>query len=275
VPYNGTRADLSHDPVKIPNLAAGALIFLRSDVNAALETVERSYTREQVYESMRLPSSEAVYFTPGFSASVALRHGSRIGSLDGAPTQKLTYDDSSPIVSDTKQLAWFFTHAGAVTAENDQQFSSLIGAGRNKALTGMVTVDTPRTQAVAGFLSAYKKGIANLSADIRNRFATLVLTSLDSKPISQSARMLLSAGARVTNTPKANGGSGPPTLIEPVTGRIVLRNIEKATAVYSAALDGAGRRLGAPIAAKRNADGWEVVLGDFVTTWYEISVKRP
>jgi hypothetical protein len=248
VPYNGTRADLSHDPVKIPNLAAGALMFLRSDISPARETVARSYTREQVYESLRLPSSEGVYFTPGFSASVALRHGSRIRSLDGAPTQKLAYDDTSPIVSDTKELAWY---------------------------AGMVTVDTPRTQALIGFLSAYKRSARNLSADIGNKFATLVLTSLDAKAISQSSRMLLSAGSRVTNTPKPDGGRGPPTLIEPVTGRIVILALEKAAGVYSSPLDGAGRRLGTPIPAKRTDEGWEVTVGDPVTTWYEITVRRP
>ena len=257
VPYNGSRADLSHDPVKIPNLPAGALMFLRSDISAALETVARSYTREQVYESLRLPSSEGVYFTPGFPASVALRHGSRIRSLDGAPTQKLAYDDTSPIVSDTKELAWYFT------------------PNRNKALTGMVTVDTPRTQALIGFLPAYKQSVRNLSADIGNKFATLVLTSLDSKAISQSSRMLLSAGSRVTNTPKGDGGSGPPTLIEPVTGKVVIRNLENAAAVYSSPLDGAGRRMGPPIPSRKTAEGWEVTLGDQVTTWYEIMVKRP
>lgn len=81
--------------------------------------------------------------------------------------------------------------------------------------------------------------------------------------------MLLSAGSRVTNT-----GDGPPTLIEPVTGKIVIRNLERAEAVYSSPLDGAGRRMGQPTPAKKTADGWEVTLGESVTTWYEITVKR-
>ncbi|MFB3829898.1 MAG: hypothetical protein ACE15B_24225 [Bryobacteraceae bacterium] len=263
VPFNGTRADLSHDPVKIPNLAAGALMFLRCDISAARETVERSYSKEQVYESLRMPSREGVYFTPGFPASVALRHGSRIRSLSGAPTQTLSYAVSSPIVSDTNELAWYFTPHAAPAA-------------------GMVTVDSPRTQALIGFVSAYGNSVANLSAAVRNRFATIVLTSLDSKPIARSSRMLLSAGSRVANTgmkwnaagTAAEVWGGPPTLIEPVTGAVVLRNLEKAAAVYSSALDGAGRRVGRPVPARRNAGGWQVALGDTVTTWYEITVKR-
>lgn len=182
----------------------------------------------------------------------------------------MAYADTSPIVSDTNDLAWYFTpHEVPVTTEIDQKFSSLIGPSHGRALTGMVTVDAPRTQALIGFLPAYQKKVTNLSADVRNKFATLVLTSLDSKPIAQSSRMLLSAGSRVSNTV-----NGPPTLIEPVTGDVVIRNLEGAEAVYSSPLDGAGRRMGQPVRVQETADGWNVTLGRSVTTWYEIIVKR-
>jgi hypothetical protein len=81
--------------------------------------------------------------------------------------------------------------------------------------------------------------------------------------------MLLSAGSRVSNT-----ANGPPTLIEPVMGNIVIRNLEGAEAVYSSPLDGAGRRMGQPVRAEKTAEGWNVTLGRSVTTWYEITVKR-
>jgi hypothetical protein len=87
--------------------------------------------------------------------------------------------------------------------------------------------------------------------------------------------MLLSAGSRVTNTPKADGGSGPPTLIEPVVGKIRIRNLEKAAAVYSSPLDGAGRPMGEPTPARKTAAAWEVTLGEPVNTWYEMTVNRP
>jgi hypothetical protein len=297
VPYNGTRADISYDPVKIPNLAVGALMFLRKDIDAARETVARSYSRTEVFESLRLPGSEGVYFTPNFSASVALRHGSRIASLDGAPTQTLAYETTSPIVSDTKQLAWYFDpHVRKLTNEVDQKFTSVSSPGGNHSAShpGMVVIDGSRSQGLVGFISAYKNSTSNLSADIRNQFATLVLTSLDSKSIAQSSRMLLSAGARVANTrkPETTGGSdtptmvGPiksrgmiyggtsPTLIEPVTGRLLIRNLKDAEAVYSSALDGAGRRIGLPVPATKTTNGWAIAIGDPVTTWYEITVAR-
>jgi hypothetical protein len=115
-----------------------------------------------------------------------------------------------------------------------------------------------------------------------NQQIRIDLTSLDSKPLSQSGRMLLTAGSRVVNTGmKWNADhtaladwGGPPTLIEPVTGRITLRNLEAAKAVSVAALDGAGRRMPEALPVKLTSQGWQITVGAAATTWYEISVKR-
>jgi hypothetical protein len=283
VPYNGTRADLSHDPVKIPNLAAGALMFLRGDVRTARETVLRSYTREQVTESMRLPSGSGVYFTPGFPLSAPLLHGSRIGSLDGPAMPPVTLPVASPLVADTGELAWYFkSQAAPVTVEMDQKFSTIIGAGKTAATDGMVTVDTPKTQALIGFLSAQNRAVTHLKAEVKNRFATLVLTSLDGKPIAQAGRLLFNAGARVTNTglewnaarTAVTKWGGPPTLIEPVAGKVVVRKLEGVKALRVTPLDGSGRRMNRTLPARRTADGFEFTLGNPVTTWYEVRAER-
>jgi hypothetical protein len=147
---------------------------------------------------------------------------------------------------------------------------------------GVVTVDTERTQAVIGFVNAHGKQLRHLRPEINNRFANLALSALDSKPIARSGRMLLVAGAAVTNTGiewndtrsalKQWGTS--PTLIEPVTGQLLIRNLEGARSVTMAALDGSGRLIGAPAAATKTTEGWRLQLGEQVTTWYEITVER-
>ena len=94
--------------------------------------------------------------------------------------------------------------------------------------------------------------------------------------------MPLTAGARVVNTGlKWNEGrtalmswGGSPTMIEPVTGKVILRNLEKAGEVRVAALDGAGRPIGKPINARRTRDGWEIEIGEPASTWYEVTVER-
>ena len=259
-PYVGDPFDISLDPVRMTQMAAGALMFLRGDVAAARQTVDRTYSREQVMESRLLPRTEQPYFTPGFPLALPLEHAVRIQSLDGPPTAKLTAAETNPLVSDTNELSWY-TSAGN---------------------TGLVTVDTGRTQALIGFVKANHKVLKNFSVDITNNFAAIVLSSLDAKPLAQSDKMLLTAGSRVSNTglkwndtrTRVQNQGGPPSLIEPVAGTVMLRNLEKAMAISVAALDGAGKPAGDAIQAKKTADGWTFPIGDPATTWYVVSVRR-
>ena len=261
-PYIGDAFDISLDPVKMPQLAAGALMFLRADVSPAKSTVERSYTREQVFDSALLPqATDRPYFTPGFPLAVPLQHGSRILSLEGTPTEHFAIPVvSNPIVSDTNQLAWY----------------------NSSAMTGLVTVDTPRSQALIGFVKANGKSVTNLSANVQNRFCTIWITSLESEPISRASRLLLTLGSRVENEgmrwndrrSNLSEWGGPPTLIEPVVGRITLRNLDRAKVVFAQPLDGSGQPMGEPVRAEKEADGWNIPLGKPVTSWYEVMVTH-
>src|SRR5262249_2328041 len=105
-PIIGDPFDISHNPVKMTQMAAGALMFVRGDVRAARQIIQRSYWRQQVQDSIRLPATEKPYFTPGFPLSLPLRHGSRIASMDGEPTKKIELREDDPIVSDTGELVW-------------------------------------------------------------------------------------------------------------------------------------------------------------------------
>jgi hypothetical protein len=261
-PYVGDAFDISLDPVKMPQLAAGALMFLRADVSAAHTTILRSYTRDQVFDSaLLLPATDRPYFTPGFPLAIPLEHGSRIQSLDGAPVAPFVAPEvTNPIVSDTHQLAWY----------------------NSSAMTGLVTVDTPRSQAVIGFVKANAKSVSNLSAEVQNRFCTIAITSLELEPISRASKLLLTLGSRVENEgmrwndrrSNLSEWGGSPTLIEPVVGRITLRKLDRAKSVSAQPLDGSGQHLGTAIRAEKGAEGWEIPLGKPVTTWYEVTVTH-
>jgi hypothetical protein len=147
--------------------------------------------------------------------------------------------------------------------------------------TGMVTVDSPRTQALIGFVRANKGAVSNLAADVQNSFCTIVLTSMDSKPIAESLHMLLITGSRVDNTGMVwdsehtellDWGQSP-SLIEPVVGTITLRNLQEAKGVQVRALDGSGQPLGPPIRAMQQGGDWQFSIGTVVTTWYEVTVS--
>ena len=260
--YVGDPFDVSLDPVRMTQMATGALAFLRGDVQPARRTVARSYTSDQAFDSRRLPRTETPYFTPGFPLALPLTHGVRIASLDGAPTARYEPLDTNTIVTDTRELAW-----------------RRLNGGR-----GVVTQETDRTQALIGFVKAHRAAVRNLSADVRNEFASIVLSSMEARPIASASRLLLTAGSRVSNTglqwnadrTRVVQQGGPPSLIEPVTGTVTLRALSgRVRTVSATALDGAGKPIGAPIAARRTAAGWELPLGARVTTWYVVRVERP
>jgi hypothetical protein len=252
--------DMSHDPVKMTQMAAGALMFLRGDLERAKETVARSYTWEEVADSKLLAGANRPYFTPGFPMSVPLLHGSRVASFDGKPAAPAEANLAGPYQSDTGQLVWS-------TSSNE---------------TGLVTIDSPRSQALVGYVKANGKRVSNLSADVSNDFCAIVLNSLDASPISETSRLLLTTGSRVENTglvwnagqSRAADGGRSPTLIEPVTGTITLRDLAGPKRVSAKALDGSGHPIGDPIIAKHTGTKWEIAVGAIVTPWYEVTVER-
>jgi len=260
-PYVGDPFDISLDPVKMPELAAGALLFLRGDVDHAKQRVDRSYAARQVYDSMLQAAAERPYFTPGFRLELPLQHEMRISSFDEPRTRTGAQGVApNPIRSDTGQLTWYHS-------------------GQN---TGLVTVDSLRTQALIGFVGTGAVVTSNLATQLENSFCVLQVTALDDKPISRSAKLLLVAGGPVENTGQrwnsahtavTNWGEAP-TLIEPVRGTVMLKGLQAARAVQLQAIDGAGQGTGPVIAAERVGSAWRIPLGQTVTTWYELTINR-
>jgi hypothetical protein len=254
--------DITLDPAKMAQMPAGAMIFLRGDVSAAKQVLTRSYSTDQISEASRMPRAEMPYYTPGFDKMIPLVHGSRVSCLDCKPSLPAPLPPANPIVSDTGELSW---------KTNDGQ-------------DGIVSVNAPRSQALVGFVSANPKvQTRNLAAgDIRNRFAAITLSSLDGKPLNLSDRMLLTTTGKVENSGQTwderramltDWGTAP-TLIEPITGWIQLKDLEGAIGVSAQALDGSARPIGPVIRGKMIEPGWEIAVGTPATTTYLIRVER-
>ncbi|GAA4006094.1 hypothetical protein GCM10022211_18260 [Sphingomonas humi] len=260
-PMIGDHFDITLDPAKIAQMPAGSMLFLRGDVAAARQVLTRSYSTEQISDAARMPRAEMPYYTPGFDKMIPLTHGSRVSCLDCKPTLPAPLKPANPIVSDTGQLKW------------------LTDRGTN----GLVTIDTPRSQGLVGFISANPHvQTRHLSAEIRNRFATITLSSLDGKPINLSNSLLLTTTGKVENSGAqwderrsmlTNWGTAP-TVIEPITGYLTLKDLEGAIAVSAQPLDGAARPIGKPISGKMIEPGWELAIGKPATTSYLVRVSR-
>ena len=201
---------------------------------------------DQVRESIRMDRRERPYFTPGFPLWAPLAHSTRIESFERAGLPQLAGSDATPIVSDTGELKWH--HGGN---------------------TGVVTIDTPRSQALIGFVKARRAATRNLAAAVDNDFCAITLGSLDGKPVAAASRLLLTTGARVANTDmkwnekrtSITDWGREPTVIEPVTGAITLTGLQGVRRVSVRALDGGGRPLGPPVTARKTAGGWEIRIG--------------
>ena len=240
--------DLAMDAGRMAQLAPGALLFLRGDVAPARTTHTRTYTREQVIDSIRLDGRP--YYTPGFPKGLALMQAVRIGSLDGPATAAFpSFELSSPMNSDTGELTWRFAQ---------------------KKGAGLVTVDTPRSQAAMGFIGADRVKLANVELRMETPFSAVTLSALDDAPISRARRLMLTATARTANTGQVWSAKrdvletwgGAPACTEPVRGRVTLRGLSGATKLSVTALDG-GDQPAAESAGQRlraDSDEWTLDL---------------
>ncbi len=258
-PVQKGHFDHQADPVKMAQIAAGAMLFLRGDVQPAKRTILRSYTREQVYESIRLPNAQRPFFTPGFPLASVLRHATRIASLAGAGVNDWKDSGTGALTSDTGELSW-------LTPANS---------------TGLVVVDTPKSQALIGFVKANRVATANLSAELETTHCAITLSAVDGQPIARSAKLLLTTGSRVENTGMEwnaqrtsllSWGSAP-TRIEPVSGTITLRGLVDRSAVTVTPMFATGSSIGAPINAVKSKAGWSFPIGGKPAVWYAIELR--
>lgn len=147
--------------------------------------------------------------------------------------------------------------------------------GRNQRATlagwnpgqGRLVIDTPYTQALAGWTGGESARLSHLELSTDNEFAVLAATSLGPEPIATAKRLLVTAIGHVEPTGLlwvdpwkyyvADPGR-PPFLQEPVRARIAWRR--KGT-VRAFALNNAGERIGqARLEKLPGGEGVELVL---------------
>ena len=238
--------DLAMDAARMAQFAPGALLFLRGDVAPARTKHTRTYTGEQVIDSIRVGGRP--YFTPGFPKALALTQAVRIGSLDGAATGMLpAFEPSFPLSSDTGELTWYC---------------------EKKKRSGLVTINTPRSQAAMGFIGADRVQLENVALRMATPFSAVTLSSLNEASIGNARRLLLTATACTANTgqvwnDKRNSPTtwgGAPACTEPVRGRVTLRGLSGATKLRGIALDGGDQPAGEIIIQRLRADSDEWAL---------------
>ncbi len=85
---------------------------------------------------------------------------------------------------------------------------------------GIELIDSPKTQAVIGWIGGKSLKTKDATFQFSTRKATVALTSLDDQPLSSSGTILITAMGRAV----ASNGNELPFLSEPIVGSITLNN---------------------------------------------------
>ncbi len=121
---------------------------------------------------------------------------------------------------------------------------------------GRLLVDTPHTQAIAGWYEDESGRFPALTLESKTPFSVVAVSSFAREPIATSKRLLVTAVARVEPTGleyvdewkrEVSNAGRPPLLQEPVRARITWR---RGGSVKAYALDNEGKRTGAAVLEK-------------------------
>ncbi len=251
---------LGNDPARMASIAAAGALFHRADAAAARKMVVRGYDDETVIEALRWDrAAERPFFHRGYDLATALHHAVRLTFDPAQATALPSFEGVTDYVTDTGEIRW-------------------AGADRKR---GLVTIDTARTQAAIGFVNDTAFELPHLDVELRNPFATVVLTSLDGAPIATADEMLLVVANRVRNEGMAfeddhqtirSLGDGPPR-IEVIRGRVRISGLEGAQRVTVTALGAVGDPL---VSIETGVDDGvaEIPVGEQVTVWWYLEVVR-
>ncbi|MCX7847644.1 MAG: hypothetical protein N2595_06425 [bacterium] len=223
------------DPASIASLAAGALIYRRGDVRPALETVAFYYPGDSLWQlywendgERHLPN------TRGFN--VHLERHKVVVVLSNALPPGLHVATN---FSDYQSFVYSYPRTEVTSDTGELWRDWRLGVG---------SINTPRTQAVYGYLGGLTQLLrtANCAFTISTRFATVVVSSLTGEPLSNSLRWIVIAAARAENYGQAanrgmtritQGGTAP-VMCEPVEGVIEVRNMAVGGTMYPIRVDG-------------------------------------
>jgi hypothetical protein len=230
-------------------------MFHRNDIQAAGRTVHRSYSKQQLIEGIRADDTGMPLFTPGFSAEIPLVYRTRINSFDGR-TDEQDHEPVDPIVADNEELSWYHSEKG------------------------LVKINSKRTQALIGFVRDARESVPNLQADVENPFCSILLSSMEDRPIASAGRLILAITARSgltgmkwndERTSLVDFGSKP-AMLEVVKGSVILTDLDAFKLAELSYLDGNGQVIGKKIYTKDNRI--EVPLGERPAPWLLIRFER-
>ncbi len=259
--------DIKGDTSRLVHMPACVAMFRRGDVVPARKTlivpVSRDAERQKLYETLSAWTITADNF--GLDPRQSLLHATAV-DLRSTQATKLPElaADTKEFVSDTGQLRWNLSQAGA----------------------GYFTVDTPASKLFTGFVRGRTFQLGDVTLQIgatRLDWATVSLVAIDGKGFDRPGRILLAATGLVQNTDAKlrtldgdkvtldNQWGKAPLLCEGIPAQLTLPVAAPRVHVYP--LDEAGNR--GPALAAKSQDGKALVTlsPQYKTVWYEVEIR--
>jgi hypothetical protein len=288
--------DLGHNPVKMTQMIAGALLFRRADIaplpvetvtNIPPETLYRLAGRvgpwnREIVEAKELGATPQMRFVGRYAIAPYPAEKSR-----SSPTTFLFAPDTVPAGEMLELLKAVDPQAVAPKeAVAWKSSGDILVWSANGKRSGLYTASGERSVAVVGFAAGKPQRIGPVEMTIESpAFAAVTVSSLDGQPLTESRRLLVTACARTENTGQkwneARTSVGDqwgraPVLIEPVRATITLTRAVaggKGSATLIP-LDGSGKPAASVPAEKRDDGSLRVRLGDGTATlWYIVDIE--
>jgi hypothetical protein len=195
------------DPSLLATMPAAALLFRRGDAQEGASALVYAPSAEELFSTEISPWQ-----------APAIRTASERYKVQTAMPSVTELPWLSPSAINPNSSV--FTNRNALLVDPDQ----LEATSDTQELTrnwgaGVYKVNTPKSQAIVGFIGGAKLNTKYLETNISTRNASVIVQSLDNNYIDNSSKLLISIGTR--SVPKA--GNKLPFHVEPIQGEIVIR----------------------------------------------------
>jgi hypothetical protein len=220
-PGRGDQWSTFFDPAIAGAMPAAAIAFRKNHISLAKETYSLNLGRDQLFQNWN-PTNAATIRT--------LTERSRL--VIGLPdTKELSWDHETTSIPDAKVVTdpnHDYIPPGQNFVESDT------GELRRDWERGVQTINTPKTQAVLGWVGGESISLKDVSFRFETKKVAATVTSLDDRPIASSRKILITTLGRVVASP----GGKTPLLSEPVTGEIKIRTSLDSLQLVSLGADG-------------------------------------
>ncbi len=212
--------DVSKKPEAIAKLSGNFDVIEQPTMLGAWPAVSLLFHRHDVAESKTeavLKLSDANVFDPMFRGAAPKELG-RLGKTGVGFGQGQSSDELQKLIATQIKAGVASANGGELVHDANQ---------------GTLLVNTPRSQAFAGFKPQAKVTLGNVELTLENAFAVVIVTALDDQPLASSKRILVSALGNAVNqgmtlSPSRNrlqNAGASPVLVEPIVGQLVLRGL--------------------------------------------------